>query len=474
MLVIGHGPAGRAAAGAAREAGRDVLVVDTGPADRTTGPATVAARAGLLDPHHVALTGLGVDAGAGRTVVRAGKVIIATGTGPMYPQVNGLADTKFMIAVGAHRMVPSDRPLGPADDPLRGVATLRPGNGPLPFELSDLAGRSVAVLGAGRTGSATAWALGVLGAQVTLVEAADRVLPRWDPTLSEAVGQALEEAGVRVMLRARVSGLAPTLDEGAWIGTEDAGDVAAEHLVLATGHRPLTTGLDLRAAGIRPAPSGAVPVDRECRTTARSVLAAGEVTGCPREAAAWMGRFVGENAASGRRLRRPAWHEPALPVGMLLPAAGRRRAVEVAQIGSMEDPGKAAAAHGPAPGPVPRRRNIRFPQGGGTGRTAPSVVLARPERPRGGPPSGLALAGEGATALAAAATANLAGAVDTGSFAQIVGGTGELGRSLALALLAEDVRVPRTGEGGEDLPGPDPGTRTGRPVEASREEGRGP
>ncbi|MDQ1295565.1 MAG: hypothetical protein QG608_3450, partial [Actinomycetota bacterium] len=334
VLVVGYGRAGRAAVRAAHAAGRTVLAVDAGQAGRTLLPPArgahgtpedrsasegpqeevLPARAHFLGPHHVELRPLGVDVATGETEVHARRVIIATGTCPVYPEATGLADTRFMIGVGAHRLVPSDVPLGPTGGPVRAVATLRAGNGPLPFELSDLADRSVVVLGAGRTGCSVAWALAVLGAQVTLVEAAERVLPRLDPGLSAAAAQALQEADVRVMLRARATGLAPTLDEGAWIGTQKAGDVAAEHLVLATGHRPFTSGLDLQSAGVRLSPSGAVPVDGECRTTGSGVLAAGEVTGCSRETAAPMGLFAGTCVAHGRFGRRPAWSEPLLPV----------------------------------------------------------------------------------------------------------------------------------------------------------------
>lgn len=50
-------------------------------------------------------------------------------------------------------------------------------------------------------------------------------------------------------------------------------------MLLATGHRPATAGLNLEAAGIETDDRGAVRVDAHLRTTAPRVFAAGDVTG---------------------------------------------------------------------------------------------------------------------------------------------------------------------------------------------------
>jgi pyruvate/2-oxoglutarate dehydrogenase complex dihydrolipoamide dehydrogenase (E3) component len=141
---------------------------------------------------------------------------------------------------------------------------------------------SAVVLGAGPEGCELAQGLARLGITVTLVEQADRPLPGLPVAAARPVVDALVADGVRLLCGARVASVAPTLDGGAWVGTDVGGDVAAEALVLATGRRPRTAGLGLTAAGITLTDGGAVAVDEKLRTTVETVLACGEATGTDR------------------------------------------------------------------------------------------------------------------------------------------------------------------------------------------------
>ncbi|MFN8074763.1 MAG: FAD-dependent oxidoreductase [Kineosporiaceae bacterium] len=97
---------------------------------------------------------------------------------------------------------------------------------------------SLVVLGGGPTGCELAAAFAAWGSKVTVVEKADRLLPGVHPSASTAVQRRLEAAGVRVLLGGTVTRVAPTLDDGVYVGTDVGGDVAATHLVLATGAVP--------------------------------------------------------------------------------------------------------------------------------------------------------------------------------------------------------------------------------------------
>jgi pyruvate/2-oxoglutarate dehydrogenase complex dihydrolipoamide dehydrogenase (E3) component len=225
----------------------------------------------------------GAGGGAGSHRIAARRVVLATGCVPAMPEVTGLLDTQFVTAAQVDGLLDAERP--PA---------------------------SIAVLGAGSTGCAVAQALARLGVSVTLVDGNSRVLPGEDPDAAAAVTAALRRDGVRLLLGSPVVKVAPTLDGGAWLGTAAGVDVAAERLVLATGWRAASAGLELPAVGVRLGPAGTVTVDSALVSSAPEILAAGGVVaGEPHATAALaMGAVAGANAVA----RRPsaAWSAAAV------------------------------------------------------------------------------------------------------------------------------------------------------------------
>jgi pyruvate/2-oxoglutarate dehydrogenase complex dihydrolipoamide dehydrogenase (E3) component len=268
------------------------------------------ARRMLLDerrqaqPRHDALLAQLREASGGRLTVVPGRArfvghgrVLVRPRGTVGDRQVELRGRRIVVATGSTAARPRARGL----DEIRYVTT---GELDLLFEEEEPPA-SVAVIGAGASGCAIAQLLARLGIQVTVVEAADRVLPREDPEVAEVVAEALRRDGVRVMRSLEVTTFAPTLDGGAWFGTQDGGDIAAERLVVATGWRPDTEGLSPERAGVPVTHGGAVVVDG--RLSAGSVFAAGSATGSrphPLQAVA-MGRVAGGNAV--RRRSRARW-----------------------------------------------------------------------------------------------------------------------------------------------------------------------
>src|SRR5579872_1942382 len=98
----------------------------------------------------------------------------------------------------------------------------------------------LAVVGAGYIGLELGTAFRKLGAEVTVIEAEERLLPRYDAQLTAPVRRWLERAGVTLHLGARVAGrgdrgeLAVSLKDGSLI------TVAADSVLLTVGRRPRT------------------------------------------------------------------------------------------------------------------------------------------------------------------------------------------------------------------------------------------
>jgi dihydrolipoamide dehydrogenase len=106
---------------------------------------------------------------------------------------------------------------------------------------------TMTVVGAGYIGVELGTAFAKLGVRVTLLEAQDRILPHLDERLVRPVAKRLEALGVEVRTNA------------------EAGDPRTDVVLVATGRRPNTEGLD--RAGIAVGPDGLVHVGPDRRAT---------------------------------------------------------------------------------------------------------------------------------------------------------------------------------------------------------------
>ncbi len=134
---------------------------------------------------------------------------------------------------------------------------------------------SVVVMGGGPVGVELAQMFRRFGAEVHLIEAAERLLSREDPAVSELLLDALREEDIGVHLGAEVSAVAAG-GAGRIVRFGDR-ELSAEELVVAVGRRPRVDGLQLERAGIEPGDHG-IEVDERCRVR-DGVWAIGDVTG---------------------------------------------------------------------------------------------------------------------------------------------------------------------------------------------------
>ena len=192
--------------------------------------------------------------------VRSGTAVF---TGPGRAEVDGVAlrFRRAVLATGADPVVPD----------LPGLA------GALTSDtVWDLVGplRSLVVLGAGPVGCELAQGFSRLGTAVTLVEAADRVLPGEEPDASARLGAALRRDGVDLRLGTPVASV-----DGTDVVLEDGTRLPGDRVLVALGRRPAVAGLGLDALGVALDDTGHVAVDDRLRTTAPGVFAAGDVVG---------------------------------------------------------------------------------------------------------------------------------------------------------------------------------------------------
>ncbi|TXH91313.1 MAG: dihydrolipoyl dehydrogenase [Rhodoferax sp.] len=168
--------------------------------------------------------------------------------------------------------------------------------------------KKLVVVGAGYIGLELGTVYRKLGAEVTVVEAQDRILPLYDEELTKPVAASLRRLGVQVLLGCKVQGLDEAtqgvriLDSGAKESVLDA-----DQVLVAIGRVPHTHGWGLEKLMLE-MQGRTIKVDDQCHTSMRNVWAIGDLTGEPMLAhrAMAQGELVAEVIAGQRRRFAPA------------------------------------------------------------------------------------------------------------------------------------------------------------------------
>lgn len=200
--------------------------------------------------------------------LRAGRYLVATGASPAIPPISGLEETGYLTSTTA-------------------------------LELGALPARLV-VIGGNYVGLELAQLFARLGAEVTLIEALDRIAPFEEPQASEVLAGVFADEGIRLVTGALVerverSGAGKVVHARA--GSETL-VFECDEILVATGRKPNSELLRLDHAGITTTASGHVEIDPTLRTANPRVFAAGDVTQAPQfvYVAAHMGAVAAENA----------------------------------------------------------------------------------------------------------------------------------------------------------------------------------
>jgi dihydrolipoamide dehydrogenase len=144
----------------------------------------------------------------------------------------------------------------------------------------DAVPQSLAVIGGGYVGCEYAQMYSRFGADVTVFQRGERLLPEEDPDVSEVIETAFEDEGITVQTDAPVTALTKT-DDGTRVNADSADTVTVSDVALAAGRTPNTDGLRLTDIGVSLDNRGFVETDDSFKTTADSVYAIGDVSGPP-------------------------------------------------------------------------------------------------------------------------------------------------------------------------------------------------
>ncbi|MDQ3107174.1 MAG: NAD(P)/FAD-dependent oxidoreductase [Actinomycetota bacterium] len=180
---------------------------------------------------------------------------------------------------------------------------------------------SLLVMGGGAVGCELAQAHARFGVRVTLVESGERLLGKEEPSITEALTEALRADGIDLRLGVEVQRAESTPEGGAKVHLSDGTAVDVARVLIAVGRAPTTEGIGLEVLGIVPGDDGEIAIDEQCRVQGQAhVWAAGDVTAIApyTHAANYQSRVLVENLLGGcrsadyRAIPRAVYTDPAV------------------------------------------------------------------------------------------------------------------------------------------------------------------
>jgi mercuric reductase len=183
--------------------------------------------------------------------IEAEHYVIATGSQPWVPPIDGLEEAGYLTSRSA-------------------------------MELEEVP-RSLVVVGGNYIGLEQAQFFRRIGAEVTLLEVLDRIAPNEEPEISQTLTEVLRDEGIDVHTGADAQRVRREDGEVVVSARIDGADkeFRSQHLLMATGRRAVTDGLGLEAVGVELGRRGEVVVDQQLRTSNERIWAVGDVTGHP-------------------------------------------------------------------------------------------------------------------------------------------------------------------------------------------------
>jgi NAD(P) transhydrogenase len=307
LVVIGAGPAGESAAELAAFLGHSVVIVEKnkpgGVVTTTGGAPTKTLRESML-----ALTGFynrevyGITVSAPPQIavekITERTIRVAESLQGLTAQNIARSGVEYMqgtAKVGSVRRVLVTSP-GEVDRELlaknilvaTGSRPFHPDN--IPFEDPDVwdsdeffsAGRqlpkSIFIAGGGPVGVEFATVFAGLGVQTTIADSADRLIHVMDAEMSKLIGEHLKRIGVDVILGSMTRAIT-RVNHRLEVTLTDGRSLHPDAVLFAAGRSVNTEGLGLEAAGVELDNRGCIKVDRDYKTTADGIYAAGDVLG---------------------------------------------------------------------------------------------------------------------------------------------------------------------------------------------------
>ena len=197
----------------------------------------------FVDPHRIK-----IDKGSDSEEIESKNIIIATGSKP--------ANLPF-IELDKERVITSTEML----------------------ELKEIPGHLV-IIGGGVIGLELGQVYKRLGAEVTVVEYMDRIIPTMDSSMSKELAKVLKKQKFKILTSHQVEAVERKGKEVVIKAKNKKGEpveIKGDYCLVSVGRKPYTEGLNLEAAGVKVNDKGQVEVNEQLQTSASHIYAIGDV-----------------------------------------------------------------------------------------------------------------------------------------------------------------------------------------------------
>ena len=220
--------------------------------------------------------------GGVRTLLKANKVTMAEGTARLV----GRNEVEIDGPEGKRRVTADNIVIATGSSPIEipGFSFADPPvlDSTKALALQEVPKRLV-VIGGGYIGLEMGGVYSRLGAEVTVVEMMDQLLPGFDPDVVKLLSRRLKKEGVKALLKTKALGWEQT-DDGIVVNVEGPDGkqeaLAADYVLVTVGRRPNTKGIGLEELGVE-MDGPFVKVDGKMRTSVPGVYAIGDLVGNP-------------------------------------------------------------------------------------------------------------------------------------------------------------------------------------------------
>ncbi len=205
----------------------------------------------FVDPHTVEINGKRLS---------GGKILVATGSRPVIPEIDGLRDVPFLTS----DLLTHDEAM----------------------EMRELP-RSLMILGGGYIALELGQMFRRFGVEVTILDRNNQLLAHgYEPEVGESIGEVFAKEGINVLTNVSVRSVRQEGKETVVMIESDGKtrEVRAEKLLVTTGRLPNSDKIGIEKSGVALGEHGEVRVDEFLRTNVPHIYAAGDVIGCELQA----------------------------------------------------------------------------------------------------------------------------------------------------------------------------------------------
>ena len=143
--------------------------------------------------------------------------------------------------------------------------------------------KKMIVVGSGAIGMEFSYLYNTYGAEITVIEMLDQVLPLEDAEVAAEVAKVFTKRGIKLLTSTRTekvevgdNGVSVTVKN---LKTDAVETLTADKVLMAIGVQPNTDGANLEAAGVKLDKRGYIEIDERMRTNVPGIYAIGDCTG---------------------------------------------------------------------------------------------------------------------------------------------------------------------------------------------------